>query len=200
METTLHTRLDSTTRDQLALYLLGGMSEAEARDLETHLDLCPACNREVDHLRPVVEGLALSAPEAAPPLELFGRLMERVRSESFTFLPDSQRAWIGAGVPGVELCQLHLDTAQERQTLLIRMEPGATLPQHLHGGTEECFIVRGDLRDRDLRLQATDYIRFEKGTSHSVVTEQGCLLYVTSSLRDRALQRGKESPEGAIPL
>ncbi len=192
MRTTPHARLDSGTRDRLTLYLLGGMSEGEARDLERHLDLCPPCRREVTALRPVVDGLALSAPEAEPPRELFGRLMDRVRREPFTLFPAAERAWLPAGVPGVELCQLWLDAAQERQTLLIRMQAGASLPNHLHGGTEECFVVSGDLRDRDLRLEARDYVRFETGTSHTVTTERGCLLLVTSSLRDQPLERGRQ--------
>ncbi len=185
MQTTHHARLDSEARDQLILYLLGAMSEGEARELERHLDVCPGCRREVTALRPVVDGLALSAPEAEPPPELFGRLMDRVRRASFTLSPAAERVWLSAGVPGVELCQLWLDAAQERQTLLIRMQAGASLPKHIHGGTEECFVVHGDLR-----LEASDYIRFETGTSHTVATQEGCLLLVTSSLRDRPVDHG----------
>lgn len=191
MQTTHHARLDSEARDQLILYLLGAMSEGEARELERHLDVCPGCRREVTALRPVVDGLALSAPEAEPPPELFGRLMDRVRRASFTLSPAAERVWLPAGVPGVELCQLWLDAAQERQTLLIRMQAGASLPKHIHGGTEECFVVHGDLRDGDLRLAASDYVRFETGTSHTVATEGGCLLLVTSSLGDRLLEHGE---------
>lgn len=191
MRTTPHTRLDSGTRDRLTLYLLGGMSESEARDLDGHLDLCPPCRREVTALRPVVDGLALSGPEAEPPRELLERLLDRVGRERHTHLSAAQRAWLPAGVPGVELCQLFLDAAQERQTLLIRMQAGASLPNHIHGGTEECFLVSGDLRDGDLRLEANDYIRFETGTHHTVATEGGCLLLVNSSLRDRPLEFGQ---------
>ena len=194
MRTTSHTRLDSETRDRLALYLLGGMSEGEASDLEAHLDLCPPCRGEVAALRPAVDRLALSAPEAEPPRELRDRLLDRVRREAFTLLPAGERDWLPAGVPGVELCQLWLDAEQERQTLLIRMQAGASLPDHLHGGTEECFVVRGDLRDRDLRLEASDYIRFETGTHHTATTEGGCLLLVTSSLRDRLVEGGRPPP------
>ncbi len=41
MRTTPHARLDSGARDRLTLYLLGGMSEGEASDLEAHIDLSP---------------------------------------------------------------------------------------------------------------------------------------------------------------
>ena len=190
MTTTPHARLDTGARDRLTLYLLGGMSEGEARELERHLSICSNCRHEVDVLRPAVESLALSALEAEPPRELFGRIMRRVRGEPFTLLLAAERAWLPADVPGVELCQLSLESEQERQTLLIRMQPGASLPNHIHGGTEECFVVSGDLRDGDLRLETNDYVRFDTGTSHTVMTEGGCLLLVNSSLRDRPVERG----------
>ncbi len=188
MRTTPHTRLDSRTRDRLALYLLGGMSEGEAENLEGHLDLCPPCRREVTALRPVVDGLALSAPEAEPPPELLGRLMDRVRRERFTLLPAAERAWLPAGVPGVEICQLWLDGAGQRHTALIRMEAGASLPAHRHGGPEECYVVQGDLRDTGFHMHTGDYVRFEDGTSHTVCSDGGCLLLVTASLHDRRVE------------
>ena len=64
------------------------------------------------------------------------------------------------------------------------MEAGATNPAHLHAETEECFVVEGDLRDGDLHMHAGDNIRSEAGTSHAVSTDEGCLLFVTASLRD----------------
>ena len=42
--------------------------------------------------------------------------------------------------------------------------------------------------DGDLLLQTGDYIRFELGTRHSISSRDGCLLLVTSSLRDSATE------------
>ena len=67
------------------------------------------------------------------------------------------------------------------------MEAGAALPHHEHGGTEECYVVTGDLRDGDLLLKAGDYIRFERATRHKVVSPTGCLLLVNSSLHDKTV-------------
>ncbi len=71
--------------------------------------------------------------------------------------------------------------------ILIRMQAGAELPHHEHGDTEECYAIRGDLRDGDVRLRTGDYIRFERGTRHSISSQDGCLLLVSSSLRDRTI-------------
>ncbi len=188
METMAHARLTREARDRVALYALGGMREAEASDFEKHLDACDACRKEVAELRPVVDGLALAAPEAEPPAGLRRRVLERVRSNPFTLLLESERGWHASGVPGVDLCQLWLDEKNERHTLLIRMAAGAALPAHRHAEPEECYVVRGDLRDGDLRLRGGDYIRFEGDTSHSISSEEGCLLLVTASLHDRPVE------------
>ncbi len=66
----------------------------------------------------------------------------------------------------------------------MRMDAGAKLPAHRHHGVEECFVVEGDLVDGDLVLRAGDYVRYDAGTVHSPSTRNGCLLFVTASLRD----------------
>ncbi len=38
------------------------------------------------------------------------------------------------------------------------------------------------------KIHGGDYIRFEGDTSHSISSEEGCLLFVTASLHDRALE------------
>ncbi len=183
-----HARADEETSDHAALYLLGGMRAEEASDFEKHLHVCPPCRKQVSSLRPLVDDLVLAGPEVEPPAGLRERVLAKARGTSYTKLAEAERAWLPAGVPGVELCQLWLDAANERQTILIRMEAGAALPHHEHGGTEECYVIRGDLRDGDLLLRAGDYIRFERGTRHSIFSQAGCLLLVNSSLHDRTIE------------
>ena len=187
MGTNAHTELTEEARDRAALYALGGMQDAEGASFAEHLEACAPCRREVSALRPVAEGPAFVAPEAEPPPGLKKRVLASVR-KPFTLLPEAELDWHAAGVPGVELCQLWLDERNERHTLLIRMAAGATLPAHRHAQPEECYVVRGDLRDGDLCLCGGDYIRFEGDTSHSISSEEGCLLLVTASLHDRAIE------------
>ena len=125
---------------------------------------------------------------AAGPAGLRERVLVEAHGRAFTLLSDAERTWLPAAVPGVELCQLWLDAPNERQTILIRMEAGAALPHHEHGGTEECYVVTGDLRDGDLLLKAGDYIRFERATRHKVFSPTGCLLLVNSLLHDKTIE------------
>ena len=188
METKAHMRLTQEAGDRVAVYVLGGMKDAEASRFEEHLLTCAPCREEASALRPVASDLLLAAPEADPPPGLRERVLARAREHAFTFLPTVERGWHASGEPGVEICQLWLDEPNERHTILIRMANGASVPTHLHAGTEECFVIHGDLRSGDLRMGAGDYVRFEGGTRHSISTEEGCLLLVTSSLHDRRIE------------
>ena len=185
MEPTAHLKLGEEERDRAALYVLGGLPQAEVSPFLTHLEVCEACNNEVSALHSIAADLVLAAPEADPPSALKDRVMERARDKSCTLIPEAERPWQASGVPGVEICQLWLDATNERHTTLIRMQGGTSLPAHLHGDTEECYVVQGDLHDRGIDLRAGDYVRFEAGTSHTVSTDEGCILLVVASLHDQ---------------
>ncbi len=185
MEPKAHIELTQGERDRAALYVLGDLPQAEGSRFATHLEICEVCRKEVAALHSIAADLVLAAPEADPPSALRDRVMERVREKSFTLVPEVERPWQGSGVPGVEICQLWVDEMNERHTTLIRMQGGTSLPTHLHGGTEECYVVQGDLRDRGLQLRAGDYVRFEAGTSHTVSSDEGCILLIAASLHDQ---------------
>ena len=185
MAPTAHIELTEEARDRAALYVLGGLPQAEASRFATHLEICEVCHKEVAALHSIAADLALAAPEADPPSALRDRVLERAREKSFTLITEAERTWQASGVPGVEICQLWRDGMNERHTTLIRMQGGTSLPAHLHGGTEECYVVQGDLHDRGIELRAGDYVRFEAGTSHTASSEDGCILLITASLHDQ---------------
>lgn len=188
MGTRLHARADEETADRVALYLLGRMDADEACAFEVHLEACPTCREEVASLRPFVDDLVFAGPELEPPPGLRERVLAEARGRAYTLHSEQERSWLPAGVPGVEICQLRLDEGAERTTVLVRMRAGSALPYHEHGGTEECYVLRGDLRDGGLLLRTGDYVRFERGTRHSVFSRDGCLLLVNSSLHDRTVE------------
>ncbi len=67
---------------QAAAYVLGALPSEEARRYRAHLQECATCCGEVADLRPVVDALEMSAPEAAAPTRLRERVMAIVRSEA----------------------------------------------------------------------------------------------------------------------
>jgi anti-sigma factor ChrR (cupin superfamily) len=61
-------------------------------------------------------------------------------------------------LPGLEMRMLRRDESKRRQTLLVRMQPGAIYPQHGHDDQdEEIFILEGDLVIGELVLGAGDF-------------------------------------------
>jgi anti-sigma factor ChrR (cupin superfamily) len=93
--------------------------------------------------------------------------------------------WEDTAVPGVRLRVLSTDAAADRYTALVRMLPGATYPAHRHGGPEECFVLKGDLRHGSQVMRAGDYEWAPAGSDHGPqATTDGCLLLIHSSLSD----------------
>ena len=197
-----------------ALYLLGCLAAKEVSDYEDHFAGCASCRAEVSGLREASAGLARLAPEAEPPAELRGRLLDRVAqlaqdaapapaaapparpaqswkdwpaspTDRPVFVAAGDAGWLPIGVAGVTVKGLFNDPAHDRVTMLVRMEPGATYPQHRHGGPEECFLLEGDLDDGEVCMRPGDYLRKDGGSLHGVqTTEHGCLMLIISSLHD----------------
>ena len=79
--------------------------------------------------------------------------------------------WRTTRHPGVSWCALHSsDDAQGGDaTVLIRMEPGSSYPEHEHLGVEEVLVLCGGYRDQDGEHRAGSYLRYAAGTRHAPV-------------------------------
>jgi anti-sigma factor RsiW len=88
--------------DDVGAYLLGALSEVEARAYERHTAVCPECRDELDRLRPAAAAIARSPEQFEPPGALRKSLMATVKAESrergsrrasFRWLPRARLAW-----------------------------------------------------------------------------------------------------------
>jgi anti-sigma-K factor RskA len=68
--------------ESVGAYLLGALSEIEAKAYERHLEECATCREELERLRPAAEALPRSVTPVAPPPDLKASLMEVVREEA----------------------------------------------------------------------------------------------------------------------
>jgi anti-sigma factor ChrR (cupin superfamily) len=123
----------------------------------------------------------------APPAGMFDRILAHIDSEGMQ-LPGTRTqrtegaTWIDIG-PGLKARVLHVDRANNRQSLLIRMSPGALYKAHAHDIEETTFVVEGDLAFGDLKLGAGDYHIAAAETRHPPGrTVGGCVVLVTTSL------------------
>ena len=70
----------------------------------------------------------------------------------------------------------------ENEIYMIHFEPESRSNFHMHKGSEEFFVVDGELIDDDgKKFKKGDFVRFEPGTKHSSFSERGCTLLVILS-------------------
>ncbi len=74
---------------------------------------------------------------------------------------------------------LRIDDATGQQVVLIRMEPGARYPVHVHPGGEDVFVLEGSVHLGAETLHAGDYLYTEPGGVHAAWTDEGCTMYVS---------------------
>ena len=210
----IHERPTEEMVERAALYALGALPPEEAAAFEAHLrEGCRACQGEMETFAAVTGQLGYAVVPEGPPLEVRGRLLARLSSGAAgpvaveevsevpapaggprrTVVRSAEVEWQAAG-PGVAVKPLFQDPAEERLTILARMEPGAQYPSHEHAGTEEVYLLGGDLKVEDQVLRAGDYCGAPPGSVHTgASTDAGCTLLIMASERDRIL--GEEGPE-----
>ena len=203
----VHDKLDTEALEAVSLYALGAMESKEIQAYEEHLTRCAACRSELDSMSKIVHEIGLCAPEAEPPTGLKQRLIAKARAakptcdehaheqtletnlaktgvflQGFDFVRSSEGDWEPTEFTGIAYRMLHMDSANKRLTLLLKMEPGACYPRHRHTGSEECYVLEGDIHFADIDMQAGDYQFAQAGSLHPAAnTKAGCLLLLKVS-------------------
>ena len=82
--------------------------------------------------------------------------------------------------PGVFWKVLWQD-GEGRKAILMRYEPGATIPRHRHVGDEQIWVLEGSIADEAGVSRAGTYARRPPGCVHSVRSESGALVLAVTS-------------------
>jgi anti-sigma factor ChrR (cupin superfamily) len=179
--------------DELAaLHAAGALSADETARFEQWLAQGSNEDRRgADTYMPVVEQLARLVAPYEPPDALKQRLLARIAEQKkdtaatkpafeIQRAPDAQ--WFSPA-PGQSIRVLAIDRAQRRFTALVRLAAGAHYPAHHHSGTEECYVLEGDLRCGDAVLRAGDFQRALSDSWHEEQwSEQGCVCLIVAPL------------------
>ncbi len=147
-----------------------------------------AIGDQASELREAAAAIAFENLPAPPPERLRSRLMQAVKLEP-RVAASGEAGWIETGQPGVRMKLLYQDPDRSLATLLLRMEPGASYPAHFHTENEQCYVIEGDVRWRDLVYRQGDFVVAPKGSIHPpITTETGNLLLLVAGRNELRLE------------
>ena len=178
--------------DMASLYAVGMLEPDEARDFEGHLaEGCASCRAELKAFREIAAAVPLDLPPQQTPPRVREELSRKIRSGGggprgsgglLHLVRAGDGEWVETGYDGVRMKSLFFDAERKERTILLRMDPGCSVPAHVHGGAEQCMVLEGDTFCEDLVMTAGDFQCLPADTRHaSVGTRNGCLLLVVGS-------------------
>lgn len=177
-------RDDEILAAQLALGLLpaGDRRRAQAR-LDSDAELAGAVADWEARLAPLSGRIAPVAPPPGTLAAIIGAIDAQGADLPGTLtLRRGDLQWVELS-EGVSAAVLFKSEKLKRQSLLIRMLPGARYQSHEHEDDEECLVMEGDLVFGELKLSAGDYHLAPKGRTHPpAFSPSGCLLFITAAL------------------
>lgn len=92
------------------------------------------------------------------------------------YLDVGSMAWEQTRFPGVEVKTLLEDRERGLITTLVRMAPGAVLPDHEHVDIEQTWVLEGSLVDDQGEVCAGDFVWRPAASRHSARSPNGALL------------------------
>lgn len=186
----------------------GSMPEAFAAVMASHISICPACRKELALMEDI--GVELFRGIAPAPISREAPIAVMRRAEADA-APSQGRALGGltpggmptpiapfagddldsvpwrALAPGVKHFPLPLSSGAQGQLRLIKVAPGAKLPEHDHGGSELTLVLRGSYRDETGHYGPGDVADMSEGISHSPVADaaEGCVCLIATEKKMR---------------
>ncbi len=167
-------------------YLAGDMTPDEEVAFERTLTSNPALAADLakasQALGGIFEHLAKGGP--APRRDLKGKILAKIAGgdpstpfdNDHFVLKKEDSVWMPTVVDGISYRLLYSDE-DGRVMVLAKLEPGAIYPDHVHRGTEECYVVSGDLQIHGHSLTSGDFIAARKDSDHeNLYTKEGCEL------------------------
>ena len=198
------------TEDQLASYAAGGMAEAPALVIATHLALCPLCRRQVSDFEALGGALLADLAEETPATGSLTQTLAKLDGVSRDKPKPAANAARGAGqppivpqplrdymdralaektswrkaMPGLRTLKLKADGAK---VWLMVIEPGRSIPHHGHSGSEMVQVLAGGYHDGATGYGPGDVHMSGPETIHEPVADPGdpclCLVAVEGSLK-----------------
>ena len=95
------------------------------------------------------------------------------RAPASLYVTAADRPWVERR-PGVHWKVLWEEG--DRKAVLMRYDPGATIPRHRHLGDEQIFVLDGNVSDDTGTCTKGNYARRPPGCVHTVTSRDGALV------------------------
>ena len=192
--------IDERQQEQASLYAAGALPDGERETFAGELRGNAELQQLVGGLQNSVSWLARTSPRRTPPAGLKERILRAIQpappaalsspAPGVQFIKSSDSLdWKPLPVPGGWIKVLSVDRPHGYVVLLGKLEAGARYPAHTHTGSEDLFLLTGDLRVGGHVMRAGDFHHSDAGTTHEDNhSVEGCTLLAVVSA-DHALAK-----------
>lgn len=97
--------------------------------------------------------------------------------------------------PGIDCIPIYQTADEGPAAMLLRYQPGAHAPPHLHQGYEHILVLSGSQTDERGRHPAGSLLVQAPGTPHHVHSEDGCIVLAIWEKRVRFLPPAAEETD-----
>ena len=92
------------------------------------------------------------------------------------YVKPKQMEWVPSQFENIAMKVLHRDDKEGSMTVLLKWEPGATLPFHKHPEIEQSYVIEGSFYDHDGICRAGEFVYRHPGSMHETKSDEGCIL------------------------
>ena len=186
-------------QEQASLYALGVLSDSERLAFEAEVELDPDLRKLVFELQRTADSMALAVPDAKLPHTLKDKVLRRIEELATSPVTPTASAFAGLQflhaaadadwkqlpVPGAYIKLLSFEKERGYAVLLGKLDPGVRYPAHVNTGSEDFYILTGDLVVGGRKLVAGDFHHADAGSKHEVnYSEEGCTLVAVLTADD----------------
>ncbi len=184
-------------QERLALFVLDALSPEDAAAFAAQIANDVALQAEAVKFQSVAAQLAFATEEVSPSPKVRSQLLASIAEESTsTVLKNTvpyqtpqkthhdvfahEGEWLNM-YPGVFCKTLFLEPSNGYVTTLMKLEPGARLPNHHHRGAEQCMVISGEIEMNDRHYKAGDFTVALAGSDHiDLISKTGGMVLLVS--------------------
>ena len=99
--------------------------------------------------------------------------------DAMVLMETAEMAWQATDIPGVseKLLERVIDDEKGRETAIVKLEPGTTLPTETLARRMDIFVLEGSLSDEHGDYGQYTFVMNPAGFCHTLTSKEGCVFY-----------------------